>query len=570
MIYSGSGVSPGLAMGKAFVYIPFIPVITADKIQKEHAPAELLHYHNVRDQATTELECIVRRLGQSYNAKIFTAQTDILLDCVLEEEITRLIEEDLYNAAYAIYSAFEKYACLLENVNDTVISQRALDIRDVKNRLLRILYGVKEIDITNIQTPIIIVAHNLTPSDTASFDRNNVLAIVSETGGETSHVAILAKSWEIPAILGVEGITNALTDDDYIIVDASNGTVYTHPSDKQIKSFTLKRDSFQKELEILNRYRSEKTITPDGIEIEIHLNIGSDSEHQLENAQFADGVGLFRTEFLFLEGNRAPSEDEQFESYRKVLARFGQKPVILRTLDFGGDKEVNWLNLPKEENPFLGNRALRLCFTRPDMFKTQLRAALRASVYGNLWIMFPMVSAIDDIRRAKSFVCDVKKELQSENIPINNSIKTGIMIETPSIALMSDAAAEEVDFASLGTNDLCQYLMAADRGNPSVHEWYQHYNPAVFRLIGYVTEEFTKRGNPISICGEMGSDTRAAAVLIGLGMRKLSVGAASIARIKRLITQLPYYRAKELALIITGMSTDNEVREFLDVELKEF
>jgi len=375
--------------------------------------------------------------------------------------------------------------------------------------------------------------------------------------------AIIARSYEIPAVLGVSGIVSQLEDRQEVILDAVDGAILTGFDEEVRSAYEAKRREILRRQAHTKLYIDREPITPDGVRIAVELNIASAEPQNLEYAKYTDGVGLFRSEFLYMGRSALPTEEEQFQAYRKVLMTYGSRPVILRTLDIGGDKPLDCLDIPKEDNPFLGNRALRLCFQHPDMFRTQLRASLRASVYGNLWLMFPMVASMDDIRRAKSCLESAKAELTAEGIPFSPDLKVGIMVEIPAIAFLADQAAREVDFASIGTNDLTQYLTAVDRGNPEVRAYYQTYHPSLFRLIGYVVRSFAAQGKPVGVCGEMGGDPLAAAVLIGLGMRQLSMGAASVASIKQMILSTSCETAKALAETVCGLSTADEVRKYL-------
>lgn len=565
MKYTGNCVSGGVAVGEAYIYTPFIPQIREDSITEQLIAETVANYQKAKESARNELERIQSSLSETNEekAKIFTAHIDILCDIVIDEDITLCITQKKCNAGFAISSIFDKYAKMLDEVADELIRERAADIRDVKNRLLRNLSGIKEQNLSLLPKPVVIVAHDLTPSDTATLDRNNVLAIISETGGETSHTAIIAKGYGIPAVLGVTDIISRLSPDEKIIVDAVEGIIYTEPTEEQIDYFLKKRTAYTEKEKKLKDYFPMQPVMEDGQRIDVYLNIGAAKEQELESSAYVDGIGLFRTEFLYLGKDQLPTEEEQFSVYRKVLSHFGDKPVILRTLDIGGDKTVGYMELPREENPFLGNRALRLCFSRPDIFKSQLTAAYRASVYGNLWLMLPMVGSIDDIRKAKAYIEEVKSELRSNQIPYSENVKIGIMIEIPSIALIADKVASEVDFASIGTNDLCQYITATDRMNSQLSEYYQKYHPAMFRLIGYAAEEFAKQGKPISVCGELGGDLLAPAVLIGLGIDKLSMAISSVPQTKRLIAGLSFAKARKIADTVKDLPTAAEVEQYL-------
>ncbi len=571
MIYHGNPVSKGIAAGADFHYRPFNAAVSETPLQEGAAAEALTKYEAARKNAETELNAIRTRLQSAdpEKAKIFTAHIDILFDEAMDGDIRELIENDRYSPDRAIDEVFEKYARILGKSPDPLIKERASDIRDVKTRLIRVWNGVPEKNLSSLPSPAVIVVHDLLPSDTATLDRKNVLAIVTEIGGSTSHSAIIARSYGIPAVLGVENATEHFSQGETVIADALSGQVISEPTAEQLADCAEKRRRFLAQQAQINAYRNKEAVTPDGVRVDIELNLASVSEQSLEGAKCTDGVGLFRTEFLYLGRDSLPTEEEQFAIYREILTKFGDRPVTLRTLDVGGDKKLDCLNLPHEENPFLGNRALRLCFDRPDIFRTQLRAAFRASVYGNLWIMFPMVASMDDIRRAKQAVSQVKEELTGEGIAFSPDVKLGIMIEIPSVALLADFAAKEVDFASVGTNDLCQYTMAVDRLNPAVSQYYQSYNPALFRLIHTAAKSFLENGKPVCVCGELGGDRLGAAVLMGLGVRKLSMSISSVAQTRKLVNELPMKKAREIAEKVLALSTAKEVEQYLNDALKD-
>jgi len=387
--------------------------------------------------------------------------------------------------------------------------------------------------------------------------------VVTEIGGNTSHSAIIARSYGIPALLGISGVMSEVRDGDTVVVDALDGRLIIGPTPEEIDSYAEKRRRYAVYVQEIGQYRTVQPVTKDGVHVDVCLNIGSVSDEELEGAAYADGVGLFRSEFLFMAGKDLPSEEQQFQVYKKSVEAFGERQVILRTLDIGGDKTLECMELPVEDNPFLGCRALRLCFQKTDLFKTQLRAALRASVYGNLAVMFPMVGSMEDLRKAKGILGEVEEELRAQGVPFNEDIQVGIMIEIPAIALMADIVAREVDFASVGTNDLCQYLMAVDRLNPEVAIYYQSYHPAMFKMISFVAEAFQREGKPLSVCGEMAGDPMAAAVFLGLGIKKLSMTASSVAGVKRIITNMDMESAARLAAEVTGMHTAMEIEAYL-------
>ncbi len=570
MEYKGNPVSEGIAVGKAYLYQPYVPQVTEGEIPEDQAPAAVARYEKLLEGAKQELAAIRDRLekaGDGDKAKIFTAHQDILFDVAMDEEIRDKITYDFMTPEWAIHKVYEKFIKILNKAKDDLIRERVADMRDVKNRLLRIAAGVPEKNLAALGEPVIVVAHDLLPSDTATLDRKNVLALVTEIGGATSHSAIIARSYEIPALLGVDGAMENLSHGQEIAVDAVEGLLVADPSGEVKADFAKKREAFLKRREEEKKFLGVEPRMADGTLLPVHLNVGSANDQELAAEKYTDGVGLFRTEFIYMGKEQLPTEDEQYEIYKKVLTAFGDRPVTIRTLDIGGDKKLQCMELPVEENPFLGNRALRLCFSMPEVFLTQLRAALRASVHGNLWIMFPMVGSMDDIRRAKAFVQQAKDQLDAQGVPYSPNVKLGIMVEIPSIALVADLAAKEVDFASIGTNDLTQYSTAVDRMNPALREYYQSYHPALFRLIGYVVESFAKEGKPVSVCGEMGGDPYAAAVLAGLGMSKLSMGSASVARIKKMLSGLTMEKARELAAKARSLPTNDEVESYLKAEL---
>jgi phosphotransferase system enzyme I (PtsI) len=564
MILTGNGVSPGIAAGKIYVYIKksIEPVIRYVLPGEEQS--ELNHYLAVKKQAVKYLENLklaVERCDLE-KAKIFDAHKDIVDDIVLNEEIPSRITKERMTGDWAVFQAYETFITMVRNTGDSLIAERAADFEDVRALLLRLWHGRKNENLSTLDGPVIVAAKELLPSDTASMDGSKVLAILGETGGATSHSAIIARSYGIPAILGIQGLMETVKHGQMAAVNADEGTVILDPDKAKIKEYAVKSVSFHKNRLIAETFLDGESRTKDKVKIDIGLNIANADDKELEAQKYADFAGLFRTEFLYMGRDTLPTGDEQFSVYRRVLESFGKRPVYLRTLDVGGDKPLASMNLPHEENPFLGNRALRFCFTHLDIFKTQIRAALRASVYGKLWIMLPMVASIDDIRNAKEQIAAVMEEMRKNGEPFGE-VKTGIMIEIPSIALAADHAVKEVDFASIGSNDLCQYLCAADRTNSAVQPYYQSYHPAMFKLIKEISSAFAAAGKPLSICGELGGDPLAVPALIGMGMRKFSMGAASIAAVKRVIASLTIAKTEDTAADILNLATAWEVKKHL-------
>ena len=546
MKYCGNGVSAGIASGRIYTYSPFIPHVGSGEVSCKDIPDILCKFHALKETALNELALIQTRLSAEYpeKAKIFSAHMEILEDEELSDSICHKIQDEHYALDYAIDTAFNEFIVLLSNAGDPLIRSRTTDLKDVKNRLLRILADIPEKNLSALPENVIVVTHDLLPSETATMDREHILGIITEIGGETSHSAIIARSYGIPAILGVPDAVALLPEGETIIMNANTGEITTSPTPEQIaESEKLKKILYQK-AEKQKLFLPQPCLTKDNMAIKIGLNIGNPLEKELELLKYTDYIGLFRTEFLYMNSDHMPTEEEQFQAYRKVLEMANGKPVTLRTLDIGGDKTLPYFDLPREDNPFLGTRALRLCFEHPDIFITQLRAALRASVYGNLKIMFPMVGSPGDFDRAMEVVNQVKQSLDLEQIPYSRSVQFGIMIEIPSIALLAEKIAAKADFASIGTNDLCQYLSAADRMNQNVTPYYNAAIPAALRLIHYVAQCFSKEGKTVSVCGEMGGNISYAPLLVGLGIQELSMSASSIASIKE---RLSLFASDELS-----------------------
>jgi phosphotransferase system enzyme I (PtsI) len=565
MVLKGTGVSPGIAVGKLYVYQPFHVTVEETFCETGQNKKHLERFEEVKTLAGNELSGICASLEREdpEKAKIFIAHQDILNDVAINEEIHAGIEQENWTGDWGIQKIYSKFFELIQKARDPMIRERAADFDDVRKRLLRLWYGLSENNLSVLSEPVIVAAHDLLPSDTATLDRSKVLAILTETGGITSHSAIIARGNEIPAILGIPALLEHTRSGMLAAVDAMKGEVVTEPEEPLVRAYEKKRGEFLREQEETKKYLRRRGESADGVQIDIGLNIGSAREEELSGEAYTDFVGLFRTEFLYMGRNTLPSEEEQFVVYKTVLERYGGRPVTLRTLDIGGDKNTDCLPLPREDNPFLGNRALRLCFSRPDIFKTQIRAALRASAFGNLWLMLPMVGSIDDIHRAKSIIAGVRAELDAEGAAYDRDFKTGVMIEIPSIALMADMAVNEVDFASIGTNDLCQYLTAVDRINPLVAEYYQSFHPAMFRLIASVARYFNRAGKPLCVCGEMGGNELAVPVFVGMGIHKLSMGMASVARVKRALAGLSRVKMNDLANSVVNMPTAGSVEKYL-------
>lgn len=569
-VFKGNPVSKGIEIGKVYKYIPYHAEISKELVEKDQTEKELEKYKEAKQAAYDELKSIQEKMGEEDQDKaaIIGAHIEILNDPAMDEQIVSLIKDEKNNLKLAVDSAYTMFIGILEKVQDDLIRERIADMKDVRNRILRCADHEEEKNLSTLPEKVIIIAKDLFPSDTASLDRNKVLGIVTEVGGATSHTAIIARSYEIPAILGLKDALNSFEDGEEIIVDAMTGNVYADADSETRDNYIKKAEIVKRQKEDMKKYISVVPVTKDGKRIYVNLNIGSANEDELSHAAVADGVGLFRSEFLYMGREKLPDEEEQYEIYTRVLKAFEGKDVILRTMDIGGDKKLDCMELPKEDNPFLGKRALRLSFSYPDIFVTQLKAALRAAVNGKLWIMFPMVESLDDVRRAKQYVEQARKELEEANIPYGE-VKIGVMIEIPAVAVIADQIVKEVDFASIGTNDLTQYTLAVDRMNPDLSDFYQKYHPAVLRLIRNVIEQFNKAGKHVGVCGELGGDEVGSLLLVGFGLEQLSMGYASVAQIKKIVTSVSEEEAKEIADKACNMGTSKEIEAYVTEILKE-
>ena len=567
-ILKGNPVSRGIALGKVYIYKAFKADVHESYFEAGKEDEFFKKYQDSVKTAEEELNNIIESMSEESpeKARIFTAHVEILMDEEVEEGVKEMIYDSRAMPDYAVDEIYTDFANLLAKAKDPLIAGRAADLRDVRNRVLRILKGEKERNLSNLRDNVIVVAHDLLPSDTATMDRNRVMGIITEVGGATSHTAILARGYKIPAVLGVADATEIMSNGDNIILDALAGKVLLDPEKETVKEYQVKLVEYIKEERETSEYLNKLPLVKSGERFSIGLNIGDTDPD--ESFKYADFVGLFRTEFLYMSSENMPTEQEQFDAYRRVLANAMGNPVTLRTLDIGGDKTLRYMDLPKEDNPFLGNRALRLCFTHIDMFKTQLRAALRASAFGPLQIMFPMVGTMDDIRAAKAVVEEVKEDLRTAGIAFDERIDIGIMIEIPSIGMIADMAAKEVDFASVGTNDLTQYMHAVDRMNPAITGYFQSMSPSMFRILGRIFAEFNKAGKPISVCGELAGDHLGALVMFGLGLRKFSMNAANIGRVKRTLSLFTKEETEEIAKTVQNLQTEAEVIAFLDAEVE--
>ncbi len=497
------------------------------------------------------------------HAMIFDAHIQIIEDPEITSQVHDLIKDSKYNAAYAFQTVTETFAQIFESMDNQYMKKRAGDVRDISKRVISHLLNVKISDPTLINEEVIVVARDLTPSDTAQLNRKFVKGFITNIGGRTSHSAIMARSLEIPAVVGTKNVLESVKNDELMILDGLNGIAITNPSKVEIAKYeTIQKELIEKK-KVWGALKDSPTLTNDLYKVELAANIGSpeDLENALKNG--AEGIGLYRTEFLYMNNNDFPTEDEQLIAYKMVIEAFPKNRVVIRTLNIGGDKELSYLEMDPELNPFLGHRALRLCLANIDLFKTQLRALLRASIYGNLHIMFPMVATLDELRDAKKILKECHEELEKEGYEVSNDYKVGIMVEIPAVAILADQFAKEVDFFSIGTNDLIQYTFAADRMNEKVAYLYQPYNPSLLRLIKMVIDASHKEGIWTGMCGEMAGDQIAAPILLGMGLDEFSMSATSILQTKYLFTQLNFQDLKKVTEKVLDLKTNQEVINYM-------
>ncbi|WP_110931843.1 phosphoenolpyruvate--protein phosphotransferase [Paenibacillus bouchesdurhonensis] len=532
----------------------------------EDTAAEITRLEEALSKSQQELEAIKARTQQELGekkAEIFESHLLILNDPELLTPVRDKINTEKVSAEYALNETAQQFISMFENMKSDYLRERAADMKDVTKRVLTHLLGLNYVNPAEISEEVIVVAEDLTPSDTAQLNRKYVKGFTTNIGGRTSHSAIMARSLEIPAVVGTKDVLSKVSNGDLLIVDGLDGTVIVNPSAEVVEQYTAKRDAYLQQIEEWKKLREVPTVSRDGVHVELAANIGTpnDVTGVLENG--GEGVGLYRTEFLYMGRTELPSEEVQFNAYKTVLEKMEGKPVVVRTLDIGGDKELPYLDLPKEMNPFLGFRAVRLCLEQTDIFRTQLRALLRASTYGNLRIMFPMIATLDEFRQAKALLLEEKAKLVSEGVAVSEDIQIGIMVEIPATAVLADQFAKEVDFFSIGTNDLIQYTMAADRMNERVSYLYQPYNPAILRLVKMVIDAAHKEGRWVGMCGEMAGDATAIPLLLGLGLDEFSMSATSILPARSQIAKLSKSEMQELAAKALQLGTAEEVVELV-------
>jgi phosphoenolpyruvate-protein phosphotransferase (PTS system enzyme I) len=580
MLFRGIGAAPGLALANCLIVQPLPDFLTVPQsISREQAEAELVLYTSAVQEATAQLEAIqmkAQSAGDSTRAEIIGAQMMMLTDPLLEEGVQDRIANQLCSAVKAVHDTTEEQAAILAGLDDPYLQERAADVKDIGQRILAILMGVVSKDLSVLEADTILVGREITPSQMASLDGAKVKGIVAEIGGKTSHTAILANNMEIAAVLGCQGILAAVRDGKAILIDGTQGSVETEITAEAYDGLQLEIRRRKKLQESLQGLIGQPARTLDGFTVELAANImDSDGATKAEKLG-ADGIGLYRTEFLFMDRAAPPSEQEQYEAYAKVLRAMNGKPVIIRTMDIGGDKEIAYLKLPKEENPFLGYRAIRICLQDKPLFLTQLRAILRAGIHGRALIMYPMIASLEELQQANQILQEAKDSLRAAGIPFDETLTVGIMVEVPSAAVTADLLIRDAAFFSIGSNDLTQYALAVDRMNERISNLYNHFQPGVLRLIRTVIETANQAGGGkfAGMCGEMASDPLATLLLLGLGMTEFSVNPAALLRIKKIITSVDMAYAQEVAAKAMQLSTAQQIETYLKsalpVELREY
>ncbi|EUJ27638.1 Phosphoenolpyruvate-protein phosphotransferase [Listeria grayi] len=556
----GIAASDGIAIAKAYLLVE--PDLSFEKSEVADVESEVKRFQDAVAISKQELEKIRNKAAEDLGedkAQIFDAHLLVLNDPELVGPIEEAIKSSNVNAESALHDTTDTFIAMFEGMDNEYMRERAADIRDVRKRVLSHLLGVSIPNPSLIDEEVVVVAEDLTPSDTAQLNRNFVKGFVTDIGGRTSHSAIMARSLEIPAIVGTKEVTHHVAKNDMVIIDGLEGNVIIHPTEEQLAHYRKVQTDFAAQQAEWEKLKNEKTVSKDGVHVELAANIGTPTDLTGVIANGGEAVGLYRTEFLYMGRDNFPTEEEQFEAYKAVLSGMEGKSVVVRTLDIGGDKTLPYLDLPEEMNPFLGFRAIRLCFANEDLFRTQLRALLRASIFGNLKIMFPMIATVGEFRDAKAILEDEKKKLIADGVEVSDSIELGIMIEIPAAAVLADQFAKEVDFFSIGTNDLIQYTMAADRMNERVSYLYQPYNPSILRLVKNVIDASHKEGKWTGMCGEMAGDQTAVPLLLGLGLDEFSMSASSILKSRSLLKRLNKSDMEKLAAEALNQSTAEEV-----------
>ena len=558
-MYHGIGASKGYGIGRVVIYseadLRYTPRSDCDAQTEKTRFNDALKHFFERNERLSER---VRKTAGDSAAEIILGHIMMMKDPYMCSEIEKKIDAGQCAEA-AVEAVCDLFITMFSAVDDEMTKQRAADVKDIKSEMLALLLGVHTVDLSDLPKGTVLVAKELTPSMTACINKENVVGFITEIGSKTSHAAILARAMEIPAVLSVENATERLKDNSLVIVDGIRGEVLIDPEQETVAAYIQRRIDFEKERAALEKLMGLETLTKDGEKVQLFANIGTPEDASQVIAYDGEGVGLFRTEFLFMDRSTMPDENEQFEAYKKALLIMKNKTVIIRTLDIGGDKEISYLGLKKEENPFLGFRAVRYCLKNSEMFKTQLRALLRASAYGDLQIMIPLVTGVDELRQVKALIREIQAELDEKVIAYNKDIKVGVMIETPSAAVLADVLAKEADFFSIGTNDLTGYTMAVDRGNADVAYLYSAFSPAVLRMLRHIISEGKKAGIPVGMCGEAAADPLLIPLLISFGLDEYSVNPASLLATRREISRWSKQEADRIAESVMALETEKQI-----------
>lgn len=556
----GTGISDGIGLGKAIILKSQKIKLEKNKIQDVTLEKE--KFYKAIKEVEKEIEDLLEKISGT-EKEIMQAYLLILQDPNLIQKTIEIIEKEKWNAAYATEIGFNEIIKEFEKVDDPYISERSKDIEDMKKKIIAKIIGKEEINLSKLPSNTILVAKELSTSDIAKLDFKNIEGIITEVGGMNSHMAIMARTHEIPSSVGVNKITQNIKQNDVVAINGKTGEIFVNPSKKEYKNFEEIKEKIKKEKNELENYKNQDSITKDGHEVKVLANIGMPDDVKIVIQNTAEGVGLFRSEFLYMNSENFPTENEQFEAYKKVVLKLKNKEVIIRTLDIGGDKDLKYMKLSKEDNPFLGYRAIRICLDDINLFKVQLRAILKASAFGNMAIMIPMISSLEELRKTKEIINEVKEELREKKIKFDENIKIGIMIEIPAAALIADELAKECDFFSIGTNDLIQYTVAVERGNKKIANLYTHFHPAVIRLIKKAIEGAHKNHILCGMCGEAAGDVTFIPLLIGLGLDEFSMNANKVLNVRKLIRNLDFKECQKLADEVSKLATSDEVEKLL-------
>ena len=563
-MYKGIAGSEGIGIGTVVLIEEHEINIETKRV--EETGAEIERLQNAIEKFVADTNVMAEKMDITVGKKdadILRGHIQMLQDPMIEEQISALIISEKITAEMAVEQVLEQTAEMFSQIPDELLQQRATDFRDIKTRMLKILLGIEDVDISQVPAGTVIVARDLTPSMTAGINPENIEGILTEVGGRTSHSAILARAMEVPAVLSIENICSIAKNGDKVVLDGTSGEAILNPDDETVEKFKKMYSDYQNEKALLKEYAGKPSQTKDGVKVELVCNIGKPADANKAVECDGEGIGLFRTEFLFMDRGSMPTEEEQFEAYKEVAEKMKGKPVIIRTLDIGGDKDVPYLGLEHEDNPFLGFRSIRYCLQRKDIYEIQLKALLRASAFGKIKIMVPLVTGVDELRQVKAMIKDIMAELDKEGVVYNKNIEVGVMMETPAACMMADALAKEAAFFSIGTNDLTGYTMAVDRGNAKVAYLYSTYNPAVLRAIKRIIECGKKEGIMVGMCGEAAADSKLIPLLLAFGLDEFSVSATSVLKTRKTISDCTMDECKALADKVMECVTEEEVLEIL-------